>query len=33
LEKDPQNRVLLETLGELYTRLKRYDKGLAIYLK
>ncbi|RMX42402.1 hypothetical protein pdam_00004865, partial [Pocillopora damicornis] len=33
LDKDPKNRVLLETLGELYTRLKRYDKGLAIYLK
>ncbi|KAL9968325.1 hypothetical protein ACROYT_G026686 [Oculina patagonica] len=33
LEKDPENRVLLETLGELYTRLTRYDKGLAIYLK
>lgn len=33
LEKDPDNRVLLETLGELYTRLTRYDKGLAIYLK
>ncbi|XP_067021435.1 vacuolar protein sorting-associated protein 41 homolog isoform X2 [Acropora muricata] len=33
LEKSPDNRVLLETLGDLYTRLKRYDKALAIYLK
>lgn len=33
LDRFPDNRVLLETLGELYTRLTRYDKGLAIYLK
>ncbi|KAK3752405.1 hypothetical protein QZH41_008609, partial [Actinostola sp. cb2023] len=33
LEKDPKNRLLLETLGEMYTRQKRYDRSLAIYLK
>ncbi|XP_066028938.1 LOW QUALITY PROTEIN: vacuolar protein sorting-associated protein 41 homolog [Pocillopora verrucosa] len=33
LDKDPKNRFLLETLGSSYTRLKRYDKELALYLK
>ncbi|KXJ25131.1 Vacuolar protein sorting-associated protein 41-like [Exaiptasia diaphana] len=33
LEKDPKNQVLLETLGEMYTKQKRYDKSLAIYLQ
>ncbi|XP_031573890.1 vacuolar protein sorting-associated protein 41 homolog [Actinia tenebrosa] len=33
LEKDPTNRLLLETMGEMYTRQKRYDKSLAIFLR
>ncbi|XP_048576551.1 vacuolar protein sorting-associated protein 41 homolog isoform X2 [Nematostella vectensis] len=33
LEAEPENIILLETLGEMYTYLKRYDKSLAIFLK
>ena len=33
LDRDRNNPVLLECLGELYTYDKRYDRALAIYLK
>eukprot|EP00794_Sanderia_malayensis_P011371 gene11371-12556_t len=33
LKEEPNNSVLLQTLGTLYAQEKRYDKGLAIYLK
>jgi len=33
LTDEPDNRILLQTLGTLYARGKKYDKGLAIYLK
>ncbi|XP_038045222.1 LOW QUALITY PROTEIN: vacuolar protein sorting-associated protein 41 homolog [Patiria miniata] len=33
LLRDPNNRILMQTLGELYSYDQRYDKALAIYLK
>ncbi|XP_070565310.1 vacuolar protein sorting-associated protein 41 homolog [Ptychodera flava] len=33
LDRDPEQPILLKTLGELYTYDKRYDRALAIYLK
>ena len=33
LEEEPDNSILLQTLGTLYAHEKRYDKGLQIYLK
>ncbi|XP_022090770.1 vacuolar protein sorting-associated protein 41 homolog [Acanthaster planci] len=33
LLRDPDNRILMQTLGELYSYDQRYDKALAIYLK
>ncbi|XP_077978241.1 vacuolar protein sorting-associated protein 41 homolog [Glandiceps talaboti] len=33
LSREPEHKLLLRTLGELYTYDKRFDKALAIYLK
>ncbi|MBN3324662.1 VPS41 protein, partial [Atractosteus spatula] len=33
LKKDPENRILLTTLAELFTYDQRYDKALEIYLR
>ena len=33
LTDEPDNRILLQTLGTLYVNGKKFDKGLAIYLK
>ena len=33
LKDEPDNRILLQTLGTLFAHEKKFDKGLAIYLK
>ena len=33
LQRDPDNRRLMQTLGDLFSKDGRYDKALAIYLK